>query len=102
VPDTPKRQTRRARPQEGEGPDAKQPTFEQALARLEEIASGLEGGDLPLEQAIAMAEEGQRLVQLCEKHLTEAAGRIQQLVERAGMVSLEPLDGEEAEAEQEG
>jgi exodeoxyribonuclease VII small subunit len=75
-------------------------SFEKALARLEEIAARLETGELPLEQAIALAEEGQRLIQLCEKQLTEAAGKIQQLVERAGLVSLEPLETDEDEPDE--
>jgi exodeoxyribonuclease VII small subunit len=73
-------------------------TFEQALARLEEIAHQLEGGDLPLEQAIALAEEGFGLSQFCEQQLT-AAGKIQQLVERMGRPVLEPLQPEEGEEE---
>ena len=72
-------------------------SFEQALARLEEIAESLETGDLSLEEAISLAEEGQRLVQSCEKQLTEAEGRIQRLVERSGAPGLEsaPPSGEE-------
>ena len=70
------------------------PTFEEALNRLEEIAEELEQGDLPLEQAIALAEEGLKLSQICEKQLTEAEGKIEQLVERMGAVTTEPLDAE--------
>ena len=71
---------------------ASSPTFEEALGRLEEIAEELEQGDLPLEKAIALAEEGLALSQLCEKQLTEAEGKIEQLVERMGTVTTEPLD----------
>jgi exodeoxyribonuclease VII small subunit len=74
-------------------------TFEQALARLEEIAHQLEGGDLPLEQAIALAEEGFKLSHFCEEQLTAAEGKIQQLVERMGRPVLEPLQPEEGEEE---
>ena len=70
------------------------PTFEEALGRLEEIAEELEQGDLPLERAIALAEEGLKLSQICEKQLTEAEGKIEQLVERMGTVVAEPLDTE--------
>jgi exodeoxyribonuclease VII small subunit len=76
-----------------------EPTFEQALARLEEIAHELEGGELPLERAIALAEEGIKLSQLCEKQLTAAEGRIQQLVERMGRPELEPFEPDEGEEE---
>jgi len=76
------------------------PTFEEALARLEEIALRLESGDLALEKAIALAEEGLKLSQFCEKQLTEAEGKIEQLVERMGAVGLAPL-GDETEEEEE-
>jgi len=66
-------------------------TFEKALARLEEIAARLEAGDLALEEAIALAEEGLKLSQFCEKQLTEAEGKVEQLVERMGAVGVEPL-----------
>jgi len=76
-------------------------TFEQALERLEEIAAKLEAGDLALEDAIALAEEGLKLSQFCEEQLTQAEGKIEQLVERMGTVSVEPLGtdagGEEGE-----
>ena len=76
-------------------------TFEQALTRLEEIASRLESGDLALEEAIALAEEGLKLSQLCEKQLTQAEGKIAQLVERMGVVGLEPLSAKTEEEDEE-
>jgi exodeoxyribonuclease VII small subunit len=77
------------------------PTFEEALARLEEIARQLEDGDLPLEKAISLAEEGLKLSELCEKQLTQAEGKIEQLVERMGRTELEPLHRETEEADEE-
>ncbi len=67
-------------------------SFDQALARLEEIAAKLESGELRLEEMVALAEEGLRLSQVCERQLSEAEGKIQQLVERMGRLELEPLD----------
>jgi exodeoxyribonuclease VII small subunit len=58
-------------------PDA--PTFEQALARLEEIVQRLEKGDLPLEESLVLYEEGIRLSKLCHGRLEEAEGRIELL-----------------------
>jgi exodeoxyribonuclease VII small subunit len=76
-------------------------SFEEALARLEEIAEQLESGELPLEKAIALAEEGLKLSQFCEKQLTEAEGKIEQLVERMGAVGVEPREiGGEGEEEE--
>jgi len=95
VTETPRRQ-RKKREESGV-------SFEDALARLEEIAEQLEGGELSLEKAIALAEEGLELSQLCEKQLTEAEGKIEQLVERMGAVGVEPMElaGEADEAEEE-
>jgi len=75
-------------------------SFEKALGRLEEIAEQLESGELALEEAISLAEEGLELSQFCEKQLTEAEGKIQQLVERMGVVELESMEpGTEGEGE---
>jgi exodeoxyribonuclease VII small subunit len=78
------------------------PTFEAALERLEEIVARLESGDVPLEEAISLAEEGGKLSQLCERHLTVATGKIEQLVERMGALGTEPLEAAtEAEEDEE-
>ena len=90
--------TRGKRGEKAEGAELR---FEQALARLEEIAHKLESGDLPLEEAIGLAEEGVKLSQLCEQQLTTAEGKIQQLVERMGRVELQPLEAETGEGEDE-
>ena len=45
----------------------KNPTFEQALTRLEEIAAGLEDGSMSLEDSLKAYEEGVALVRLCQK-----------------------------------
>ena len=54
----------------------KNPTFESALARLEEIAAGLEEGSMTLEQSLKAYEEGIALAAFCEKTLTAAKLRI--------------------------
>jgi exodeoxyribonuclease VII small subunit len=89
-----------ARRQKGQGEKGErpQPSFEAALARLEEIAARLESGELPLEEAIALAEEGRQLSETCERQLTEAEGKIEQLVERMGAVEAEPLAAATEEA----
>lgn len=82
--------------------EPQEPSFEQALARLEEIAHRLEQGDLPLEEAIALAEEGVQLSRLCERQLSAAEAKVQQLVERMGAPELEPLETESGGEEAEG
>lgn len=54
-------------------------TFEQSLARLEEIATRLENPETGLEETIALVEEGRRLVASGRKLLDEAELKIRQL-----------------------
>ena len=58
-------------------------SFEDALAELERIVRGLEGGQQKLEDAIACYERGAQLRRHCEAKLTEAESRVQAIVERA-------------------
>jgi len=58
--------------------------FEQALAALEEIVRRLEGGDLPLEEALALYERGMALAQHCQELLDRAELRVTRLAEEAG------------------
>jgi len=58
-------------------------SFEEALAELERIVRGLEGGQLKLEEAITAYERGALLRQHCEGKLAEAEARVQAIVERA-------------------
>ena len=51
-------------------------TFEQSMARLEEIVSQLERGDAPLEQAMALFEEGAGLLRECTRQLDEAEQKV--------------------------
>lgn len=62
--------------------DIKNPeqTFEQALARLEEIVRALESGNAPLDKSLSMFEEGVSLVKLCGDKLDHAEQRIKILV----------------------
>lgn len=51
---------------------AKKKTFEEAMARLEEIVSLLERGDVTLDQSLALFEEGTKLAAECGKRLDQA------------------------------
>jgi exodeoxyribonuclease VII small subunit len=53
--------------------------FEQSLKRLEKIVEALEKGDIPLEDAISMYEEGIQLSKQCVEELSKAELRIQKL-----------------------
>jgi len=54
-------------------------SFEAALKRLEEIVRQLESGEAPLDEAIKLYEEGDRLKRQCEARLKDAQMRIEQI-----------------------
>ncbi len=55
---------------------AKKLTFEQSLARLDEIVKALERGDRPLEEAMTLFEEGTGLIKSCGKVLDDAEQKV--------------------------
>ena len=55
-------------------------TFEEALAALEQVVSQLEGGQVPLEQSIALYERGDALKKRCEAKLGEAELKVEKIV----------------------
>lgn len=57
----------------------KEPTFEEALTRLEEIVRAMERGDVTLEEAMKLFEEGTGLVQKCSKLLDKAELKVVKL-----------------------
>ena len=54
-------------------------SFEQSMARLDEIVRHLEKGDMPLNDSLALFEEGTALIRSCEKQLDEAEQKVVQL-----------------------
>ena len=60
-----------------------EPTFEEALSQLEVLVARLEGGELPLEEALRAFEEGVRLTRLCTERLEDAERRVHLLVRTA-------------------
>lgn len=72
--------------------------FEEAFNRLEEIARQLEGGELALEESLALYEEGMKLVELCSQKLDAAEKKILKLSKSGeGAFRTEEMDfpGEE-------
>jgi exodeoxyribonuclease VII small subunit len=55
-------------------------SFEEALAALEQVVSQLEGGQVPLEQSIALYERGDALKKHCEAKLGEAELKVEKIV----------------------
>ena len=62
-------------------------TFEQALEELEGRVHVLDKGDLPLEEALKLFEEGVGLVRECHDKLDNAQLRISELTESQGSIS---------------
>ena len=54
-------------------------SFEQALAELEEIVRGLEGGEVRLDDAIRAYERGAVLKRHCETKLQEAQEKVERI-----------------------
>ena len=72
-------------------------SFEKGLERLEKIVQELEQGDLPLERALELFEEGMKLSGNCRRQLEEAENKVELLVKRAGKIVPEPFESSEGE-----
>lgn len=64
-------------------------SFEEAMAKLENIVRSLESGNAPLDRSLEMFEEGVRLVRLCNGKLDAAEQKMKILVSRGGEEALE-------------
>ncbi len=58
-------------------------TFEEALARLDEVVARMDGGDVGLEEAVRLFEQGQQLLAVCRDRLALAQQRITELTAQA-------------------
>jgi len=66
--------------------------FEDCLARLEQIVSQLEAGQLSLEESLKVFEEGIGLARHCAKYLADAERRIEVLAkDDTGALSQKPF-----------
>jgi len=74
-------------------PEVAKLSFEDALAELETIVRGLEGGQQKLEDAINAYERGAALRRHCEAKLAEAEARVAAIVQKAdGTLGTRPLE----------
>ncbi len=58
---------------------AKKLSFEESVARLDDIVKHLENGDMPLSESLSMFEEGTKLISACSKMLDEAEQKVVKL-----------------------
>ena len=72
------------------------PKFEESLQRLERIVDELEKGELPLEKALGLFEEGIALSASCRKELEAAEGKVEILLKQNGKLQPEPFEARES------
>jgi exodeoxyribonuclease VII small subunit len=79
-----------------------EPTFEEALARLQTIVGDLEQGEIGLAEGLARYEEGVKLLGRCYQLLDGAQRRIELLnrVDPDGKEVCEPFDESDASLEE--
>ena len=66
--------------------------FEECLQKLESIVDELEKGNLPLEHALKLFEQGVELSNACRKELDDAEGRVEILLKQNGKLQAEPFE----------
>jgi len=67
----------------------KELSYEEASKKLQEIIDKIEGGTLPIDEAIKLFEEGQQLIQFCYKTLDGAKGKLTEI--KANLDTLEEI-----------
>ena len=55
-------------------------TFEESMARLEQIVRALERGDVALEESLKLFQEGTELVRSCQKLLDDAQLQVKKIM----------------------
>jgi exodeoxyribonuclease VII small subunit len=66
--------------------------FEESLQRLETIVAELEKGDISLDRALELFDEGMKLSGSCRKELEEAEGKVEILLKRDGKLQPEAFE----------
>ncbi|MEI4829204.1 exodeoxyribonuclease VII small subunit [Bacillus sp. FJAT-53711] len=71
-------------------------SFEEAIAKLEQIVSKLEQGDVPLEEAISYFKEGMELSKLCDGKLKDVQDQMAVILGEDGELRPFTALGDEA------
>ena len=73
----------------------KNKTFEESMARLEQIVRAMERGDVALEESLKLFQEGTQLVRSCSQLLDNAQLQIQKVLTAPdGSPVMEDIDDE--------
>ncbi len=67
-------------------------SFEDSILRLERIVAQLQSGDLPLDHALKLFEEGVGLSRQCQAQLEVAERKVELLLREKGELRLAPFD----------
>jgi len=79
-------------------PESSPEGFEHSLAALEDRVRRLESGEVSLDEALELYEQGVALAKRCHEHLDRAEQRVAALARGAGGIAEQPLaDPSEAE-----
>jgi exodeoxyribonuclease VII small subunit len=70
-------------------PDPEPASFEAALAELETIVATMEGGQLPLAEALTAYKRGAKLLEYCQAQLKDAQQQVQ-ILERGVLKAFAP------------
>ena len=80
-------------------------SFEEAMERLEEIVSSMEGERLPLEEMVQSYEEGAKLLRVCRERIEVARQRVELITAnldgppaKASLTTFDPASTEAAES----
>ncbi len=66
-------------------------TFEDSLARLEEITRQLEDGEISLDQSLKIFDEGVKLARFCQEKLESAQQKVDLLLKKDGVLTPAPF-----------
>jgi exodeoxyribonuclease VII small subunit len=67
-------------------------SFEDSIVRLEKIVAQLQSGDLPLDRALELFEEGVGLSRQCQAQLEVAERKVELLLREKGELRLTPFE----------
>ena len=71
----------------------KKKSFEEALAKLEQITKELEEGNIPLEESLKYFDEGVKLAEYCNSKLNDAQKKVEILLKKNDGFEAAPFKG---------
>nr|WP_157184184.1 exodeoxyribonuclease VII small subunit [Evansella cellulosilytica] len=72
----------------------KELTFEEAMEKLESVVEKLEEGDVPLEEAITMFQDGMKLSKYCHERLNKVDEQMTEVLTEDGELKSFMVEGQ--------